>query len=176
MKIYTKASSDVYDRVAHLIRLFRPDLLDAGLKVDLLFISTDDENDEEPPLKLNGYPCYAVVRVVDVKGRTMGRGDAEIVIDEAQYLVMNDPKRDALLDHELHHIELVLTPKGRVKLDCRKRPQLTMRKHDRQYGWFDAIAQRHGINSIEVQQAQSLVLAGTQIYFGFMDSVPKLKK
>ena len=80
---------------------------------------------------------------------------------------MDDAKKDALLDHELYHLEVQRNKHGKPKLDCNRRPKLTMRLHDRQYGWFDEIAQRHGSASIECQQAMGLYLAGKQTYFQF---------
>jgi hypothetical protein len=175
MKIYTKASSEVHDRAAHLLKLFHPDCQKIGLRIDIIFVSSDDD-EEEHPLMHQGYPAQAVISVVATKRRALGGGDVEIQVDEANYLSLTDAQKDALIDHELYHVELVTTRKGKVKLDCCKRPKVTMRKHDRQYGWFDEIAKRHGAASLECQQAQALVLSGKQIYFGFMDAVPKLKK
>jgi hypothetical protein len=40
-----------------------------------------------------------------------------------------------------------------------------MKLHDREFGWFDAIAARHGAASCEVQQVTKLVEEAAQIYF-----------
>lgn len=170
-KTYSKAPDECTDRVAHLLKIFHPQLRDVGLKIDLLSVSTDKL---ESPLKLNGYPCAAIVRVVDVKGRTMGRGDAEIVIDEAMYLKMPDDHKDALLDHELYHIALKFDKHGVLKRDERGRPKIGMKKHDYQFGWFAEIAQRHGVASMEVKQATKLFLAEKQTLFAFVDNVKAL--
>jgi len=42
-----------------------------------------------------------------------------------------------------------------------------MRKHDHQFGWFDAVAQRHGEASPEVRQARVLMESSGQLYFDF---------
>jgi hypothetical protein len=147
-KIYSAAPSGVAERVAHLIKLFHPDLKDAGVKIDLLSVS-DDDLECEDALKVRGYPAYACIRAIEIKGRTMGRGDAEIVIDESKWMRLSDATRDAILDHELEHIELQITKKGRVKLDCAGRPKIKMRLHDVLYGHFISIAERHGKASIE---------------------------
>jgi hypothetical protein len=172
MKQYSKAPDEVTERAAHLVKLFHTPLRDAGLRVDLISVTSDDP--DSPALTHQGYPAAAVVRAVDSKGRTMGRGDAEIVIDEAHYLTMTDAQKDALIDHELYHIELKVSNKtGRVKLDEHGRPKLRMRKHDFQAGWFHEIAQRHGAASLECQQAANLVLTCKQIYFEFALTPPK---
>lgn len=170
-KVFSKAPDECHDRVKHLIKLFRPDLRDAGLRIDLISVTNDDPEGEA--LTHQGYPAYAVVRAIDSKGRTMGRGDAEIVIDEAKYITMTDAQKDALLDHEIHHIELKLNKKGRVKLDENGRPKIGMRKHDVQIGWFEEIAKRHGQASIECKQATQIFLSGAQTFFAFVGDEQK---
>jgi hypothetical protein len=161
------------ERVAHLVKLFHGDILAAGVTVDLISVATDGD---DPPLMLNGYPCAATVRATSVKDRTKGHADIEITIDEAQWLTMTDAQKDALLDHELEHVELVIKPKtGRVKLDSHGRPKIKMRKHDVQFGWFHSIAERHGIASGECQQAASLFLDGRQTFFAFIGNEGKVK-
>lgn len=168
-KSYSKAPDECGERVAHLLKLFHPDLVKAGVTVDLISIANDDG---EPCLTHQGYPAAAVVRIVDSKGRTMGRGDAEIVIDEAYYIGLTDAEKDALLDHELYHIELKMrtnkeTGEEMLALDENGRPKLKLRKHDVQAGWFSEIAKRHGAASLERKQALSIYLAGQQTYFAF---------
>lgn len=166
MKSYSKAPEEVGDRVAHIIHLFHPELEAVRIRVDL--ISVANSEDDGPALTHQGYAAAAVVRIVDIKGRIMGRGDAEIVIDEYCWLQMDPAQKDALIDHELHHLIVQHVGKGSVvKLDERGRPKLKLRKHDRQFGWFDEIAKRHGRNSGEVKQAMRLVLEAKQIYFDF---------
>jgi hypothetical protein len=166
MKQYSKAPSEIHDRVKHLIKCFHSELHDAGLRVDILSVSDDDP--DGTPLTLNGYSCYATVKVLDSKQRAKGAGDVEIVIDEAAYLTMPDPRKDALLDHELYHVELRKNKKGRVKLDEHGRPKCGMRKHDYQFGWFTEIATRHGAAAIEVKQATQMFLAEKQTLFAFI--------
>lgn len=167
-KTYSKAPDEVTDRCAHIIKLFYPDLFAAEIRIDLLSIS--DEDAVGPCLKHQGYGAAAVVRILDVKARTMGRGDAEIVIDEWTYLKMTEAEKDALLDHEIHHIELRTIGKTRIPIrDERNRPKMRLKRHDRQFGWFDAIAERHGQASGEVKQVTRLYLEAKQIYFTFAE-------
>lgn len=167
-KIYSPAPSGVAERVAHLVKVFHPDIHAAGVKIDLISVA-DDDPEVEHALKLRGMPAYATCRAVDVKGRTMGRGDVEIVIDEAKYLTMPDATKDAVLDHEIEHIELQISKKGKVKLDCVRRPKIKMKLHDVEFGWFESVAKRHGIASIECKQATKLFVFHEQIFFGFIN-------
>lgn len=165
MKSYAKCPDEVAARAASLIKKFHPDLDAVGIRIDFISVSTDEEGGTA--LAHNGYPAAAIVKIVGPKERAIGRGDAEIVIDEEGYTDMSDAQKDALIDHELYHLEIVRNKHGRHVLDCNRRPKLKMRLHDRQYGWFDEIAQRHGSASIECQQATRLFLGGKQTYFEF---------
>lgn len=167
MKTYSRMPDEATARVTHLVKLFHRDLLDAGVRFDLLSVSHDKEGH---CLKHSGYPADAVVRATSIKERTKGAGDVEILVDEARYLGMTEAEKDALLDHEIEHVELKIDKKTeRVKLDCRGRPKVGMRKHDVQIGWFASIAQRHGIASGEVKQATRIWLDGQQTFFAFLD-------
>lgn len=165
-KSYSKAPDETTDRVAHIIKLFYPELREAGVKVDLLSVVNDSE--DKPALTHGGYAAAAVIRVVGIKERAKGAADVEITIDEVGYLRMNDAQKDALLDHELYHVVVKREKKtNRVALDCRGRPKIGMRKHDYQFGWFREIAERHGPASGEVQQATRLFLNEKQVLFEF---------
>lgn len=165
MKTYSKAPAEVAKRAASIIKKYHPDLENVGIRIDFISVANDEEG--EPALTLNRYPCAAVVKIIGAKERAIGRGDAEIVIDEATYTEMKDESKDALLDHELYHLEIVRNKHGIPKKDCNGRPKLTSKLHDRQYGWFDEIAKRHGSASLECQQSTRLFLAGKQVYFEF---------
>jgi hypothetical protein len=153
--------------VAEVMHQHRLDLENSRVRVDVLTIASDDESNEEPVLKLHGYPCAAVVKILGPKDRAKGLGDAEIVIDEIQWNALPRATQAALLHHELYHLELVRNGSGKVKLDEYRRPKLKMRLHDRQFGWFDEVARIHGTASMEVRQASALVLSGKQLYFAF---------
>lgn len=168
-KTFDPAPDEVRDRVIALMKRFHPDLELVQLRVDLLFASTDAE--DAHAVTLGGYPCLAVVKIVGPKERAKGLGDAEIVIDRDAYEAMSDAQRDALLDHELYHLEIVRDKLGRPKRDDYQRPKLKMRKHDFQFGWFAEIARRHQENAIEVQQARAFAVEQAQTFFGFNNDV-----
>jgi hypothetical protein len=124
-------------------------LVDYRVRVDCLFAHPDLDEDgapKGPPVTLNGYPCAAKVKITAPKDRAKGCGDAEILIDHDLYQELPDAERDALLDHELQHLE------STGEFDDMGRPKLTMRLHDHSFGWFDAIAARHGRASFELRQ------------------------
>lgn len=166
-KIYSKASDRLQKQVAKVMRTYCADLQAASVTIDVLNVAHDDPDNEESPLKLHGYACAAVVRIQGAKERAKGLGDAEIVFDEKTFIDLPEDTQTALIHHELHHLEIQRSPKGKVLLDEYRRPKLKMRMHDRQFGWFDEIARIHGKASIEVRQASALVLGGKQLYFEF---------
>jgi hypothetical protein len=161
MKTFEPAPASLRPRVDALIKRFYPDLIKAEVKIDLIFVTTDGEGSA---LSHGGYPALAVVKIVGTKERAMDRGDAEIVIDQERFENMDEKEQDALLDHELYHLEL--KKDGAVfKVDTNGRPRLGCKKHDRQFGWFDEIARRHGEHAVEVKQALHLKSEAGQLYF-----------
>ncbi len=172
MKTYSRMPDETAERVAHLLKCFHPEIVKAGVTIDLLSVATDGDT---PPLKLHGVTCAAVVRGTNVKERTKGAADVEITFDEERYLAMSDPERDALIDHELEHIALKRDKKtGMVKLDCRGRPKVGMKHHDADFGWFRVIAERHGMASLECKQAANLFIAEKQTFFAFVGTAAQL--
>ena len=64
---------------------------------------------------------------------------------------MTEPQKDALVDHELTHLVLVIDPKTKTpKLDHSGRPKLAMRLHDWELGGFADTAQHYGKDALEV--------------------------
>lgn len=163
-KVYEPAPPEVKRRADKLIERNHTDLWKVEAHIDYLFAS----NDTGDAVSHGGYPALAVVRIVNLKDRTKGMGDAEITIDAAKYLRMTPEQQDALLDHELHHLIVMRDDDGLAKLDDQGRPRFKMRKHDWQMGWFTEIAERHGMNSVEVTQAKMMWDDANQSLFPFL--------
>lgn len=167
MPTFRKASTEVNQIVERMLEKFHGPLVEAGVAIECLFAYalTDDNGDSTgPALKLGGYPCNAIVRVLNPKDRTVGRGDAEIVIDGDQWDTWSDEQKAALIDHEIEHLELKVDGDNNVVRDDLDRPKLRLKKHDHQFGWFDSIARRHGAASFEVQQYRELVVRRFQMW------------
>ncbi len=86
--------------------------------------------------------------------RAEGKADATVTVDGNRYDEWPLARLDAILDHELTHLELSLKD-GAVQCDDLGRPKLRMRKHDQQYGWFNEVAERHGEDAVEVLQLKA---------------------
>lgn len=155
MPRYEQAPALVRQVVERMTDRYHPQLRDAKVTLSLLMaFPTLNENGDStgPALSHNGYPAQAVVKIIGLKERTDGRADAEIVIDGDNWPLLSSDQQDALIDHELEHLELKTDKDGLLVRDDLDRPKLKLRKHDVQAGWFDAIVRRHGRNSPEFRQ------------------------
>lgn len=162
------ATKDIMVKLQGQINQYHSNFNDAKLTFDV-FMAYAPENDAGektgPALKLHGYPCGGLVSIVSLKNRVCGRSDAEIVLDGDSWDKLTSAEQDALLDHELEHVVVARDLEGAVIYDTHGRPKLKLKLHDREHGWFDAIAKRHGDASGEVQQARRIVAEAMDIYF-----------
>lgn len=144
-------------------------LLAVEVKIDFVFAYADTDEKTGRPLNealtKNGIRALGVTRILPLKDRVMGRGDAEIALDGDHWKVISAEEQTALLDHELHHLSLKTDKHGNVKYDDINRPQLQLRKHDVEVGWFSVIAQRHGAFSVEQKQAKAIMDNKGQFYW-----------
>lgn len=164
-KRYEKASSDVEGRIAKLVDDFYHESL-SKVTIGALFVYDTESSD--PVLTHQGYEAAGLCRIVSARERASGLPDVQIILDRAVYSGLNAKQKNALIDHELYHIEPVLNEEtNEQKYDAQDRPKLRIRKHDHQFGWFDEIANRHGEHSNEVRQAKKLIEDSGQLYFDF---------
>ncbi len=167
-KTYSKGSSEVDRCIMKMQSMHHPEL--KGVTVKALFIF-DEEKSDVPCLKHGGYPALATIKITSVKERALGLSDAVMIIDRASWLSMKSEPCEALIDHELTHLERVLDEETKKPVfDSVNRPKLTSRRHDHQMGWFSEVAERHGEHSPEVRQARSLIAETGQLYFNFAPS------
>lgn len=143
-------------------------LVDAKVKFDFVFAFAKVGEAGERlgwAIKRRGVRALGYARIVDLKDRALGHGDAEITLDGDYWGEIGADKQRALLDHELHHIELKTDKFGSLVLDDLKRPILRTRPHDYEFGWFTVIAERHGEASNERIQARTILDKDGQFYW-----------
>ena len=150
---YERAEHYVLDMAYEIIGKHHSDLKKADVKLCILMAFTGDDSND-PPVKLHGYPCAAVVSIIPLKQRADKRADAEIIIDQKAWDDYTEPRQRALLDHQITHLEIQKDEHGFVKTDDIGRPKLKMRLHDWEIGGFRSIAQRYGDDAIEVTCAR----------------------
>lgn len=161
-KQYSAVSEDVLRRIARLREKHYSEL--EGVTICALFVFNGEN---EHVLMHHGYPALAVAKKTSTVQRAAGLSDALILIDRYTWSSLTGAQMDAALDHELYHLVPELGDDGKLAYDSVDRPKLSIRLHDRNFGWFDEVAQRHGAASIEVMQASVLMKAAGQLYFDF---------
>jgi hypothetical protein len=70
----------------------------------------------------------------------------------------------SILEVPFEHISVATDDRGVIRDDI-GRPKIVMRKHDFEFGWFTAVAARHGAHSMERQQAQEILCQAGQFYW-----------
>jgi hypothetical protein len=154
-----------------LVGKFHDDIEQAGVTFDLCMChaETDANGDPTGPAIVHqGAAAAGVCRITSLKERAMGRADVEISLDGDRWEDWTQEQRNALIDHEVFHVIVRKDQLGAFLLDDLGRPKLSMRDHDYQFGWFTAIAERHGAASFEVQQATLMAQQHGQVLFPFM--------
>ena len=153
-------------------------LLDNAVKIDFVWAMADLDKDGEKKgwaIKHNGHQAYGLARKIGLKDRAKGHGDCEVLLDRDWWTTADDASRLAVLDHELHHFEIVTDENGATKTDDLGRPRLRLRHHDLDIGWFNCIAERHGAASVERKQAAHIMAEFGQLYWpGLCDGPTKL--
>jgi hypothetical protein len=153
-KMYRKSGGDIASLVQDVMKIYYTDLLEQNIKIDLI-----DAYDSMggPAVTVHGLPAAASIRVLSLKDRIMDRGDVEITFDGYVVDGFSKDEKMALIDHELYHIETKRNKDGQIKYDDIGRVEYKLKPHDREFGWFDAVARRWGKNSQEYKQANEMV-------------------
>lgn len=174
MSTYQKATPEVKEMAEAIMNehITYKDVLDAKVKIDFLFAYAETSEDGESKghaLTKHGIRALGITRKIGIKDRVMGRGDAEVALDGDWWEEATPARRRALLDHELHHIEVKLDEDGVVLRDDLKRPKLKLRKHDVEVGWFAVVAGRNGSASLEIEQAKAVMDSYGQLFWPAID-------
>ena len=161
---FSIADQDACDRVARMICLYHPELHEAGVTVGTIFAANEGG---EPSIKMKGAAVKGTMQVVSLKDRVLKKVDAQMVLALECWDKMTEAERNALVDHELCHIQLkkwgrrmVLDangePTGEEVLwfdrDDLGRPKLALVNGDVEGGdGFAAVIARHGAAAGEYQ-------------------------
>lgn len=145
--------------LAEVMRAYHPRLAEAEVRVGVLMARHTDQ--DTPALKSGGYAVLASMKPESAVERAKWGRDAVLKIDDREWDDLSEDQREALLDHELSHIDRV-DLKGdelraavedgapRWKTDDRGRPRLRSVPGDFNVGdAFNAVIFRHGLNAIE---------------------------
>jgi len=164
MSTYQKAGSEligIADELIGSIEAFKW-IKEVGVKIDFVWAYGARNEDGEligDAIKHHGVRAFGLCRIIPLKERAKGNGDAEILVDKDWWDSVGEEERHAVVDHELTHLQ----PKRDA--DDLGRPKLKLRKHDFQFGWFTSVANRHGQHSQEQKQASSILDEAGQFYW-----------
>lgn len=146
---YTEAPKQVLERLAEMMRKHHGALKDADVWIGVIVAVGDGET---PPVKgYGGMPAAAKVKVVPLRDRLKKKYDAELLLSADFLDGASDKLLDAVLDHELTHLELKLDDEKAVKRDDLGRPKLKVRPEDFGVWGFWDVVQRHGDCAQEVK-------------------------
>jgi hypothetical protein len=166
---FDRCDDEVAERMRRMIGEFHTELRDAEVTIACLFARSDEE-DGIPIKAPGGWPALASIRITPLDYRVLGVTDAVIKIDEVRYERLSEASRDALIDHELLHLEIQYEGDGPgtpFKTDDHGRPKLRIRQHQFEVCGFHDIIERHGEAAIELQAAQKLAAeCGADKLFG----------
>ena len=158
--IYEKCDDAVEKLAKKIINKHIPDIAEADVLIEYAFASAEKDKNGDPvghAIVKGGYPKAGYCQVISAKERALGRADVRIMLDKDYWEKIPEDQRTALMHHELHHIIVKRTPDGDIDTDEYSRPKIKMRLHDREFGFFDKIAQLYGKASVEVQSATKFI-------------------
>lgn len=171
MPTYVRADESVTDLVTEVMQAHHKELAEADVEVSVLMAhGKRDKSGRQvgAAITIGGYVCAGCIRITSLKERALGMADAVMLLDGDRWEDWSRERQAALVDHELMHLRIT----QRDETDDLGRPKLASRAHDRQFGWFDAVAARHGKNSFEWDQynefrATCLADSGRQLWLPF---------
>ena len=151
--MHLKPPANVGRILKHAMREYHPGLDGAGARVLAVMIQPELDKDGvrlRPAMRKDGHPIIAKIRVATPVERLLIGCDAVVLIDAWAWEQLDDPKRLALLDHELCHI-IPRTKNDVIERHSDKRPVLQTVPHDWHITGFAAVIERHGVAALEYE-------------------------
>jgi len=156
MAWYSIANEEVNLTIQKVMKENHGDLHAEGVTITALIARSEDG----PALKVGGREALGYIRVTKLTERTLGLGDALMILDGESMPAWSSKRLQAVIDHELRHLMLAKSKKtGEIQRDDEGRPKLRIRPHDFEFGWFARTAELYGEESYEVSQAREIVAA-----------------
>jgi len=156
MSWYSIANEEVNLTIQEVMKENHGDLHAEGVTITALIARSE----EGPALKVGGREALGCIRVTKLTERTLGLGDALMILDGESMVAWSSKRLQAVIDHELRHLMLAKNKKtGQIQRDDEGRPKLRIRPHDFEFGWFARTAELYGEESYEVSQAREIVAA-----------------
>ena len=160
MPNYEKPNEEIKDLVDDVLRKYHSAKAQAGLLVDVIMARPKTDENGDPvghAITHAGYRALATIKICSLKERVAHGADCQMTIDAWHFEQCTTRQREAIVDHELTHVELMIDDHGNVKRDDAERPRLRIRKHDQHFGWFDCVARHFGEDSTEIMQCRTML-------------------
>jgi hypothetical protein len=172
-----RADSETMDLMVRVMRECHKELVEAKVRVGILFASVELDQNGRPmgiPVRCHGTPAAAKVKLISRRKRLEGIPfEAIIEIDEHRWDLLTEEGQEALLDHELTHLQLKRDKDSNLPIaDDDGRPKLKMRPDDWSLTGFADVVRRRGHMALEAQSFKELYDRYGQMLFPWMETVP----
>jgi hypothetical protein len=169
--IYTPATDDVIELVNAVWLDKFPDTYNLDPRPTLSVLMANSDKDDKPALKHHGYQAAAIISITSPEERVDGGTDLRLKIDAMNWAHMNERRREALIAHELLHIQVATVPGQDTTpmTDDYGRPKVKLRLHDWEVGGFSLIVDWYGDDAIEKQIVNDINERLSQMVLPFMD-------
>jgi hypothetical protein len=170
--LYTPALSDVIEFVAAVWLDKFPETYNLSPRPTLSILMAESDKEDKPSLKHHGYPAAAIISITSPEERVSGGTDLRLRIDSHDWERMNNRRREALIAHELLHIQVATVPGEDTTpvTDDYGRPKIKLRMHDWEVGGFSQIVDWYGDDAIEKQTVNEINERLSQMVLSFMDA------
>lgn len=173
MPTYTDPPAVILRQLDAVLNRWHADLVEAGVSYLIqLAHAARDKNDEPrgPALKWGGSPAAAKVGIINIKDRQAKLADVRVFLDADRWDEFTSDEQEAILHHELMHVEICRTKPKKVKKkgvvtmegggeiisDDLGRPKLKLRPHDFLMGGFFKVMEHCGDAAQETKHAEAM--------------------
>lgn len=156
MSWYAIANEEINLTIQKVMKENHQELFNEGVTITALIARSENG----PAITVRGCEAAGCIRITKLAERTLGLGDAVMILDGERLDAWTSKRLQAVIDHELRHLVVARSKKtGEVQRDDQDRPKLKIRPHDFEFGWFARTAELYGEDSYEVSQAREIVSA-----------------
>lgn len=162
-KIFADGEAQDYDRLRKVLSLHHSRLIEVSARVSITFVRAFDKDDEPiPSLKFAGANAVALVKLVSPERKLRIPFDAEIKIDGYLWDELTELSKDALIDHELNHLQVKTDANGVPILDDQNNAKLKLVPDDFVLTGFFNVIRHYGENANEYQSVSRITESVSQ--------------
>jgi hypothetical protein len=170
--IYTPATDDVIEFVTAVWLDKFPETYGLDPRPTLSILMAASDKADKPALKHHGYPAAAIIGITSPEERVSGGTDLRLRIDSLAWSRMDERRREALIAHELLHVQVETVPgtPDLPRTDDYGRPKIKLRLHDWEVGGFSQIVDWYGDDAVEKRVVNEINERLSQRVLSFMDA------